>query len=456
MPRRHSQHLLRLTTVTAIAVALSVLVLQDSANAEVNLSVEATAGYTNNLLRASEGDDEFPVLLGLTGAWTENTRRLSADVEGRVDGITYLNGSFDDEILGALDGSMTWWALPDRLSFVLENVYGQIGTDAFTPISPANRQNTNFLSTGPDWYIAAGERTSAYVGARYETVWYEEVDSDNQRLMATAGVDRALSATSHFGLGMSSESVDFESEVQSDFNRHEAYVRYAYSREQQREANLAPLSSRARSAREGGRQSGVTVNAGYTWLTGDVGTSSLPFLEVTLSRPISPSVTMGLGFASRFYDAGREFASASLPGGGSAVDTGVIPEGGVYEERSGSGSIAFQRQRTRLAIVVRIADEMYEEADLDRRRFDGRIEIERRMIRRLIGSADVRWARYEYEPGSLDSAYTDTEYRLQLRRELGRRTSLSIVGQFSSRSSDDPVSDYDETRGYLVINYSLR
>ena len=67
---------LRLRAVTGVAVALGVLALHDSANAEVSLSVEATAGYTNNLLRQPEGDDDYPVALGLTGTWTEDTRRL--------------------------------------------------------------------------------------------------------------------------------------------------------------------------------------------------------------------------------------------------------------------------------------------------------------------------------------------------------------------------------------------
>lgn len=455
MPRRNSQRSLLLRAVTGVAVAVGLLVLQDSANAEVGLSVEATAGYTNNLLRQSEGDDEVPVSLGLTGTWQETTRRLSADVEGRVDHITYLNDSFDDDVLGQFDGSMTWWALPERLSFVLENVYGQIGTDPFLAISPENRQNSNFLSTGPDLYVAMGERTHAYVGGRYESVRYELVDSDNERLMAMAGIDRALSPQTQLGLRMSSESVNYDSELQSDFNRHEAYVSYQYSREQQQAASLTLSSSRARSGRAESQQSGVTVNAGYTWLTGDVEARSLPFLEVVLSRPLSHSVSVGLALASRFHDAGSEFASAGLPGGGSAVDPGVIPEGGVYEERSGSGSIDFQRQRTRVAVAVGIADEMYETAALDRRLFDGRIGIERRMNRRLIGSAEVRWARYEYELGGLDRKDTDTEYRLELRREVGRRASLSIVGLHSSRSSDDPGAEYDETRGYLVMEYSL-
>lgn len=464
MPRRHSQDSLRLRAVTGVAVAVGVLALQGAANAEVNFSVEATAGYTNNLLRVPEGDAEVPVSLGLTGIWQETTSRLSADVEGRVDGITYLNDSFDDEVLGQVDGSVTWWALPERLSFVLESFYGQIATDPFTPISPENRQNTNFLSTGPDLFVPMGERTYAYLGGRYESVRYEVVDSDNERLMAMAGIDRALSPNTQLGLRLRSESVDYDSELQSDFNRHEAYVSYQYSREQQqpsgftRSSSLVTSARAGRSARAVAQQSGVAVNAGYTWLTGDIESSSLPFLEAALSRQLSPSLTVGLALASRFYDAGVGFAAEGpgLPGGGSAVGPGGIPEAGVYEERSVGGSVDFRRQRTTIAAAVEIADETYETAALDRRRFNWRIEIERRMNRRLTGSAEVRRAQYQYELGGLDREDTDIEYLLELRRELGRRASLSIVGLYASRSSDDPLIEFDETRGYVVFSYSLR
>ena len=188
------------------------------------------AGYTNNLRRLSEGSDEVPVSLGLTGTWTESTRHLSADVEGRVDGITYLNDTIDDEILGQLDGSVTWWAVPERFAWVLENVYGQIATDPFSPIGPENRQNTNFLSTGPDWYIPLGERSRGYLGGRYGSAQYEITDDNSERLLGIVGIDRAVSSSSRLGVQASTETVEFDSSLQQDFDRNEAYVHYEYSR----------------------------------------------------------------------------------------------------------------------------------------------------------------------------------------------------------------------------------
>jgi hypothetical protein len=164
---------------------------------------------------------------------------------------------------------------------------------------------------------------------------------------------------------------------------------------------------------------------------------------------------MGLELASRFSDAGLEFAAGGLPGSGPGIDPGVIPQAGVYEERSGLATVDFQRQRTTLGFAVRLADESYETDTLDRRRFDVRLTAERRMTRRLTGSAGVLWSRNEYASGGLDREDTDTEYRLELRRELGQRSSIAVIGLHASRSSDDPLIEFDETRGYLVFDYSL-
>ncbi len=439
MQRRQPGITPRAAAMRGVVAVLGTLAPPVVTLAEVSLTVELAAGYTDNLQRQPEGEDEVPASLGLTGTWIETTRHLAVDVEGRVDGIKYFNDTIDDEVVGQLDGSLTWWAVPERFAWVVENVYGQVATDPFQPISPENRENTNFFSTGPDWYIPFGERMRAYLGGRYGMARYELSDTDSDRLVGTAGIDRAVSSTSRLGLQVSSESVDFDSALQSDFDRQEAYARYEFSRDQQTD----------------GLPSGLTVNAGYTWLDGDAGDDSAPLIEVLYSKALSSSVRVGLELASRFSDAGLEFAAGGLPGSGPGTDPGVIPQAGVYEERSGLATIDFQRQRTTLGFAVRLADESYETDTLDRQRYDLRLTAERRMTRRLTGSAGVLWSRNQYESGGLDREDTDTEYRLELRRELGQRSSIAVIGLYASRSSDDPLVEFDETRGYLVFDYSL-
>jgi hypothetical protein len=435
MPRRHSQDRSRLKAVTGVALALAMLALPDSANAEIDLSVESIAGYTNNFERLPEGSDEIPISLGLIGTWTESTRHLTADVEGRVDGITYLNDTIDDEILGQVDAAVVWWAVPERFAWVLENVFGQITTDPFSPIGPENRQNLNFLSTGPDWYIPLGERSRGYLGARYGSAQYEITDDNSERLLGIVGIDRAVSSSSRLGVQASMETVDFDSILQQDFDRNEAYFQYEYSR---------------------GEQHGLTVKAGYTWLSSDTGDQSAPLLEVLLSRQLSPSVALQLELANKFSDAGVDFAAGGMPGSGVGTDPGVIPQAGAYEVRSGRGIVDYERSRTILSFAVGVADEVYDTVTLDRRRYEVQVTAERRMTQRMTGFASALWLRNDYESGGLDREDTDIEYRLELRRELGQRTSLGMVGLYSSRSSDDPLTEFEETRGYIVFTYSLR
>jgi hypothetical protein len=423
-----------------VAAVVGTLAPPVTALAEVNINVEVTAGYTDNLQRQPEGEDEIPASIGLTGTWIETTRHLAVDVEGRVDGIKYFNDTIDDEVVGQLDGSLTWWAVPERFAWVVTNVYGQIATDPFSPISPENRQNTNVFSTGPDWYIPFGERMRAYLGGRYGKVRYEIYDTDDsERVLGIAGVDRAISSSSRLGVQVVSESVDFDSQLQSDFDRRAAYAHYELSRGQSTGMPSAEL----------------TLNVGYTWLEADSGDDSAPLIEVVYSQAISSSIRVGLELANRFSDAGLEFAAGGLPGSPPGIDPGVIPQGGVSERRSGLATIDFQRRRTTLRLAIGLADEGYETTTLDRRSLEVQLTAERRMTRRSTASAGILWSRDDYESGGLDREDTDAEYRLGLRRQLGQRSSIAVIGLYASRSSDDPLVEFDETRGYLMFDYSL-
>jgi hypothetical protein len=108
------------------------------------------------------------------------------------------------------------------------------------------------------------------------------------------------------------------------------------------------------------------------------------------------------------------------------------------------------------SFAVGISDELYETATLDRRRYVAEVTVERRMTQRMTGSARALWSRDDYQIDGRDREDTDTEYQLELRRDLGPRSSLTVVGLYASRSSDEPLTEFDETRGYVVFDYSLR
>ncbi len=365
MPRRHSHDPSRLRVVAAVALALGVLALQDSANAETNLPSKRPLATRITCCGCPTATTRFLFRSDSSARGPETTRHLSADVEGRVDGVTYLNNTFDDEVLGQLDGEVTWWAVPERFAWVLDDVYGQIATDPFSPIGPDNRQNTNFLSTGPDWYIPLGARMRGYLGGRYGSAQYELTDSDSERLLGIVGIDRAVSSSSRLGVQASTETVDFDSDLQTDFDRHEAYVRYEFSRGQQPE---------------------LTVNAGYTWLTSDVDDRSAPLLEVLLSRQLSPSV----GTAAGTGQSNSPMRASTSPPADCLVRALVptresFPRAVHTKFAVVDGVIDFRRSRTMLSFAIEVADELYETETLDRRRYEAQVRAERRMTERMTG-----------------------------------------------------------------------
>ncbi len=421
--------------VAVLAATATCLLVQHSARAEIDLIAEATAGYTNNLLRVPNGDSDVPVTIGVTGTWVETTRHLTADVRGTVEGTKYLDDNFDEEVLGQLAGTAMWWPVPEQLGLEVTNVYGQISTDPFSPIGPANRQNTNYLSAGPDWFIPIGGRTRAYLGGRYGSTRYEETtDSNSERMTGIVGIDRAVTSSSRLGVQASAETLDYDSDL-LDVDRNEAYLRYEFTR---------------------GTEPELVVNAGYTWLSTDTADQSAPLLELQLLRPLTASLKFQLEIVSRFSDAGRGFAAGESSGLSGGTEPIVFPEYGVFEERGGSAGLVFERARTSLNLGVGVFDELYEMVALNRRRYDAELQVERRMSERMTGLLGVVWSRNNFESDGAEREDTDTSYRLEVQREIGRRTSLALVGSFASRSSDDPTIEYDETRCYVVFGYSLR
>ena len=83
--------------------------------------------------------------------------------------------------------------------------------------TPDNRENVNFLSTGPDFTIGLTARTSLQLSGRVSDTYYEERDTDSQGLSGSVALIRQMSDISSLSLNGSTSETDFDEEVFSDF-----------------------------------------------------------------------------------------------------------------------------------------------------------------------------------------------------------------------------------------------
>ena len=110
--------------------------------------------------------------------------------------MNYLEGAYGNEFIGRFDGQAQYSLIPERLTWVLRDDFRQATLDAFTPVAPNNRQNMNYLATGPDLYLRLGGTAFLNASARYADAYYQTSPFDSTRGLVTLGSGLQLSARS--------------------------------------------------------------------------------------------------------------------------------------------------------------------------------------------------------------------------------------------------------------------
>lgn len=188
------------------------------------ISVGAT--HSDNFNRsATDPTDDTRGEIGLDLQYAREGGRLNARVNTDLQYRSYFDDTYSDELFGNFDALATYWFIPDRLSWVVENNFGQTLIDRSSVDTPDNRQNTNIFSTGPDIKFMLGDRTSLLLQGRWSDVSYETSDSSHQRLEGNVGLRRHLGPRTLLSLNASAARYDFDDPaIPSDYDRQSAYL----------------------------------------------------------------------------------------------------------------------------------------------------------------------------------------------------------------------------------------
>ena len=147
----------------------------------------------------------------------EDTTGLKAKADVLLVSESYAKNTFDSQLLPTIDVTLDWSIQPNRLSWVVEDyAYAQrISTVAAD--TPDNKEIFNVLGTGPDFVFARG-LYDGLAKLRLMDVYYSESDQDNQRLIMTGVLTRALNEYSKVGIEGSLSSIKFEEDYQIDYD----------------------------------------------------------------------------------------------------------------------------------------------------------------------------------------------------------------------------------------------
>jgi hypothetical protein len=130
--------------------------------ADLGYEVNVGVAHSDNIARTETNTiNEEIATGGIMFSLSQVSPRLSADLVGNFAYHDYLDNTYESELFGNFVGSARFQIIPERFSWMLTDNFGEVLSDPFQPATPDNRENINYLMTGPDLTLAFGSQTWA-------------------------------------------------------------------------------------------------------------------------------------------------------------------------------------------------------------------------------------------------------------------------------------------------------
>lgn len=182
----------------------------------------------SNANRVDNSDEEISdtVMRPYFGfTFKENTTDMKAKADVLLVNESYSRNTFNSQLLPTIDATLDWTIQPNRLSWAVEDYAYAQRISSTAADTPDNKEVFNVFATGPDFIFARG-LYDGLAKLRLGDVYYEESDQDNQRLIATGVMTRALNEYSNAGVEGSLSAIKFEQDYLIDYNLISIVARY--------------------------------------------------------------------------------------------------------------------------------------------------------------------------------------------------------------------------------------
>jgi hypothetical protein len=272
------------------------------------LAAEGGFIYTDNVTRSASGSDQVLLTAGLSGDIAREGPRLDYRLSSNLVLLKYLGGAYPTEPSGYLDGTLKFKILPGFLTWIVRETFSEVQIDPYTPATPDNLVNLNFITTGPRFTVRPTLRTSVTLDALYSYVTSSSAATqfanlDSHRYGGDLRVDRAFSEDASLYLKGHYEKVDFKDQVNNNnFSTGEASAGYQLTDGR----TVLDLS---------GGYSQLRVYDVLTTVEGPGGSRETqtteqfhePIWKVDLSRLVTPNQRVALHASEQFTDAVSQF-----------------------------------------------------------------------------------------------------------------------------------------------------
>lgn len=399
-------------------------------------------GYTDNaLLTPDNTQDDWinSVRAGFT--LFQSTPTIEAKVSSDAQYNNYKNNTSSDNTVFDLNLFGKWNISPQRFSWTVEDYFTQTAIIPTGPNIPDNRQNTNTVSSGPDFTLRINPVNALELGARYMRNTYQTSNISNTRATGYTRLVHDFSARTRFSLNLNAESVNYDDlagGTNVNFTRTDQFVGLS---------NLTALNR-------------VTMDVGTTHINRDNAADVSGGLgRFRWTRQISSTSSFALYASSELTDAGQQALTQGQAASQGPLQPGsAIPivSGDVFRKKSAELAYAFQRVYGYNILRVFRQKNEFEftpAADEERRGggFDVGYDFSAAMTAAIFGS----YAHVENTGTVPRLVYRDESYGVGLVQRLTRLVSLRLDLQENVRNADPSTRiNYTEHRALLSIAYS--
>lgn len=435
--------------VTAVASFLGCLLAGPASAAPLfsDLTFSTGIGWSDNITGvASNQQSETIAAAGVRALIDRNSRLFDLQLDLDLQYVDYLRNNFNNELAGSSELNARFAVVPETLTLVVEDTFGQTQASAFAPSTPGTRQSTNLLAAGPDLRLNLGGSMVFLGSGRYALENYQRTDTDNERFQGTAGVYHEFSGRSSLGVLIQAQDVNFNAPQFPDFSRREALMRYRLN------------ASRTM----------VQLDAGRTEFRGR-GANPIRYsiwsYQLEATRRMTARSTLELAAGRLVSDSGELFATSleSSTVRGSLAQTGlgavqmmganVVATGDALRNLYGRATWRLVTPRSRAYVALEARQERYITGNSINRNIHSVFAgVSRDFTQRLNVALDMRYSQRDAETANI--VVKDSAAGLTSRYQLTRRTSLSLSFEYANRDDNAGGGDYSDRRAWLGLTYS--
>jgi len=409
--------------------------------ADVDLTLHAGNTYTDNALRIPDGPSDNIGAVALRLDLSAQGEHYETDFRTAATYLHYFEGTQENEVLRGFAGDVSFFIVPDRFTWIIQENYGPVLENPLSPDRPDNWTYDSYFTTGPDLQFGDTGQFHTLLSGRYSRADYEsELVPSNQQFTGLLSLALPGTEGNERSLQVSAKRVEEEAYENppltfpaDGYDIQEAYLRWVHQM----------------------KRGGFYIDAGARRLVDAGDSQDSPLLRVGFDRTISRTLSLSFGLGTQYSDNLRRFAR--LQDDSPEIDDprgDITPTSAPLQEEYIDFTLEFQTSRTTAA--VRLAYNQLEQQNTisplqDQEYSNVTFDFQRQISPRfkLVFGAMLDKREYGEFDRSDDDFYTFLTGAWRLNRDLEAR----LTARMQERDSSDPAADFTEKSVQIEFVY---